>query len=465
MKRLQNEIASLVQRGADKHLRLAVTGLSRSGKTAFITSLVNQLINVHNGAALPLFSVVRDERLLGVRRVPQRDMGIARFSYDRGLAQLFDSPPAWPTPTRGISEMRLALRYRSQDSLLRYLKETSTLYLEIIDYPGEWLLDLPMLAQDFFSWSEQMTGLLHGERAALAARWRQLTASLDPFAPADENQLADISHAWTAYLHDCKHHGLHFIQPGRCVMPGEMAGAPALQFFPWPVGPDDDRAALSKADKNSNYGMLQARYHYYCQHVVKRFYKEHFVKFDRQIVLVDCLQPLNSGPEAFNDMRMALTQLMQSFHYGQRTLLRRLFSPVIDKLLFAATKADHITTDQHASLVSLLRQMVQEAWQQAAFEGIKMDCVALSSVRATGAGTMMHQQQRFPALRGHRLSDGSPLTFYPGDVPARFPADAFWQNGGFRFEAFRPPVMDSDRPLPHIRMDSALEFLLGDKLR
>jgi predicted YcjX-like family ATPase len=53
-------------------------------------------------------------------------------------------------------------------------------------------------------------------------------------------------------------------------------------------------------------------------------------------------------------MRLALTQLMQSFHYGQRTLFRRLFSPVIDKLLFAATKADHVTVDQHANMVSLL---------------------------------------------------------------------------------------------------------------
>lgn len=82
------------------------------------------------------------------------------------------------------------------------------------------------------------------------------------------------------------------------------------------------------------------------------FYKEHFLRFDRQIVLVDCLQPLNSGPQAFNDMRLALTQLMQSFHYGQRTLFRRLFSPVIDKLLFAATKADHVTIDQHSNMVS-----------------------------------------------------------------------------------------------------------------
>ncbi|MGQ7191243.1 YcjX family protein, partial [Escherichia sp. HC-CC] len=48
------------------------------------------------------------------------------------------------------------------------------------------------------------------------------------------NRLADIAAAWTDYLHHCKQQGLHFIQPGRFVLPGDMAGAPALQFFPWP---------------------------------------------------------------------------------------------------------------------------------------------------------------------------------------------------------------------------------------
>lgn len=83
-------------------------------------------------------------------------------------------------------------------------------------------------------------------------------------------------------------------------------------------------STLAQADKHTNAGMLRERYHYYCEKVVKGFYKNHFLRFDRQIVLVDCLQPLNSGPQAFNDMRLALTQLMQSFHYGQRTLFRRL---------------------------------------------------------------------------------------------------------------------------------------------
>lgn len=465
MKRVQSELLSFINRGVDRHLRLAVTGLSRSGKTAFITSLVNQLLNIHSGARLPLFSVAREGRLLGVKRVPQRDMGTARFSYDEGLAQLYGIPPAWPTPTRGVSEMRLALRYRSQDSLLRHFKETSTLYLEIVDYPGEWLLDLPMLTQDYLDWSQQMLGLLQGDRAEWARPWRELCASLDPMAPADENRLAQIAAAWTDYLHRCRQEGLHFIQPGRFVLPGEMAGAPALQFFPWPLPDEAGRSHLAQAEKGSNIRMLQQRYHYYCQHVVKGFYQNHFLRFDRQIVLVDCLQPLNSGPQAFNDMRLALTQLMQSFHYGQRTLFRRLFSPVIDKLLFAATKADHITADQHASMVSLLQQLVQDAWQNAAFEGITMECLGLASVQATESGRVEQGGEMIPALRGHRLQDGQALTFYPGEVPARLPENSFWQRQGFRFEQFQPQPLSLDRPLPHIRMDAALEFLLGDKLR
>ncbi|VFT69542.1 putative ATP-binding protein [Escherichia coli] len=60
---------------------------------------------------------------------------------------------------------------------------------------------------------------------------------------------------------------------------------------------------------------------------------------------------------------------------------------------------------------------------------------------------------------------GAPLTVYPGEVPARLPGQAFWDKQGFQFEAFRPQVMDVDKPLPHIRLDAALEFLIGDKLR
>lgn len=462
MKKLQNEVMSWVQRSVDQHLCLAVTGLSRSGKTAFITSLVNQLLSTHHGARLPLFTPLREGRIIGVKRVPQRDLATPSFSYDRGISQLYGHPASWPTPTQGVSKIELVIRYRTQHALKRYLKETSSLRLEIIDYPGEWLLDLPMLGQSYSQWSAQMRELLTGQRAEWASTWQAACADLDPQAPVDELLLAEISQRWTDYLHRCKAEGYHFIQPGRFILPGEMAGAPALQFFPWPF--DELPTEHTESRTASTFSTLKQRYDFYCQHVVKKFYKEYFVKFDRQIVLVDCLQPLNRGANAFNDMRLALTQLMQSFHYGQRSLIRRLFSPVIDKLLFAATKADHVTSDQHANMVSLLRQVTQAAWQNAAFEGVKIECLALSSIQATIPGVIEHQHQQVPALRGRRLPDYQPVSLYPGEVPTQLPTASFWQQQGFRFENFTPLEMDADKPLPHLRMDNALDFLLGDKL-
>ncbi len=310
-----------------------------------------------------------------------------------------------------------------------------------------------------------MSALLQGERAQWARSWLELCQKCDPLAVADENQLAAIAALYTEYLARCKSEGFHFIQPGRFILPGDMAGAPGLQFFPWPDSDGISNLCLTQVDKQSNLGVLSRRFNYYCEKVVKGFYKHYFVHFDRQIVLVDCLQPLNSGPQAFNDMRLALSQLMRSFQYGKRTLFRRLFAPCIDKLMFAATKVDHITADQHANMRSLLQQLVEEARHYAAFEGISMDYVALASVQATTSGRVEYQGQQHPALKGHRLTDGMPVTLFPGEVPARLPNAAFWQQQGFQFERFCPHPTDAGSPLAHIRLDTALEFLLGDKLR
>ena len=465
MNRFSNELNKLVNRSLDRHVRLAVTGLSRAGKTAFITSLVNQLMHVSTNPRLPLFTAVRDDQLLGAKRVPQIDMHVPKFAYEEGMGALLSAPPSWPEPTRDVSQTRLALRYKPQRGPMKLLQDTATLYLDIVDYPGEWLLDLPLLELDFMAWSRQQAQILKGKRAELATGWLAMAEDFDPLAPADEALIEQISARFTEYLYKCKAEGgLHWVQPGRFVLPGELAGAPVLQFFPMVWLEKITEQQWNDANEETNLGMLKSRYRYYQQHVVKAFYKEHFSKFDRQIILVDCLQPLNAGPESFNDMRQALDQLMQSFRYGRSSMLKRLFSPRIDKVLFAATKADHVTPEQHPNLVSLLQQLVNEAWQTASFEGIKMDCVSLSSIQATEPGFVDYHGRQVPALRGHQI-DGEAKTLFPGEVPRRLPNDAFWQQSGFDFINFRPLEMQSDEPLPHIRMDKAMEYLLGDKLQ
>ncbi|MCP1328459.1 YcjX family protein, partial [Halomonas sp. 707D4] len=96
---LSRELNNLLERGRDRQLRLAVTGLSQAGKTAFLTSLVNQLRHAGLEARLDLLPAAREGRLLGAKRLNQPDLGVPRFPYDPGMAALSDTPPRWPEPT------------------------------------------------------------------------------------------------------------------------------------------------------------------------------------------------------------------------------------------------------------------------------------------------------------------------------------------------------------------------------
>ncbi|ENI4485769.1 YcjX family protein [Vibrio fluvialis] len=459
MKRIGQEMTDLIHRGLDSHVRLAVTGLSRAGKTAFISSLVNQLLHTSTHNNLPLLAAARDKRIIGAKRVPQTNLMVPRFAYDEAMEQLHSIPPQWPVPTRDVSEIRLAIKYQSKRRTRKLISSTSTLYLDIIDYPGEWLLDLPLLELDFATWSAQQFNALHGTRAELAKPWLTALDALDLDQEANEKTLAQIAALYTEYLHQCKAHGLHWVQPGRFVLPGELEGAPVLQFFPCRNVTNE-----RKAVKHSMLALLKQRYEEYQNKVVKAFYKHHFATFDRQIVLVDCLSPLNEGHESFMDMRSAIEQIMQSFRYGRSGILSRLFAPKIDKVLFAATKADHVTPDQHPNMVSLLQQMIHPAWQHAAYENIDMSCISMASVRATQSGYIDAPQGKVSAIQGVTAT-GDVITVYPGDVPKKLPNPNYWQEHQFDFTAFRPMENSSDEPCKHIRLDKALETLIGDKLK
>ncbi len=64
------------------------------------------------------------------------------------------------------------------------------LRLELLDYPGEWLLDLPLLAQDFSAWSAATLRRLEG-RAGGSRDFLGFVRGLPAGAPADEALAAD----------------------------------------------------------------------------------------------------------------------------------------------------------------------------------------------------------------------------------------------------------------------------------
>ncbi|QIA75957.1 YcjX family protein [Rodentibacter caecimuris] len=467
------ELNQIINRGFDRTLRLAVTGLSRSGKTTFITSLINQLLSVnqvsHN--TLPLFEAANGA-IIAVKRVPQQNLNVPRFDYEANLADLYRTPPQWCQSTRGVSETRLAIRFQRQSGLLRHLKERGTLYLDIFDYPGEWLLDLPLLDLDFEQWSLEQAQIHQGIRAELTQSWLEDVKKLDLTAVVNEEVLAKLAKAYTAYLHQCKAQGMQFIQPGRFVLPGELEGAPVLQFFPLLHLTQAQWKNLKKEAKpNSYFAVLNKRYDYYRNSIVKGFYENYFSTFDRQVILADCLTPLNHSRQAFLDMQRGLNQLFKNFHYGKRNFLNRLFSPRIDKLMFIATKADHITSDQIPNLVSLMRQLVQEGGRHVEFEGIETEYTAIAAIRATKQVIVNQNGKQIRAIQGVRAKDKRLITLYPGSVPSKLPNQEFWQKqphftenaAHFEFDSFDPQPLEQGEPLLHLRMDAVLQFLLGDR--
>ncbi|WP_413697809.1 YcjX family protein [Pseudovibrio sp. SPO723] len=457
-------------------VRLGVTGLSRAGKTVFISALVHNLIK---GGRLPLFPAAADGRIGRAYLQPQPDDAVPRFDYETHVRTLIEKR-LWPDSTYQVSELRLTIEYESACYLQRKLGR-GKLHLDIVDYPGEWLLDLPLLNQSYREFSAAAL-----ERARkhpkLAGPFLDVLATIDPENAEEtaEQQASSLSEAFKVYLANCREeeNALSMLPPGRFLMPGDMAGSPALTFAPLDLSGNG-----SKPRPGTLHAMMERRYDSYKKHVIKPFFENHFAKLDRQIVLVDTLQAINAGSDAVEDLNKALSQILGAFKPGKASWLFSILSRRIDKILFAATKADHLHSDDHDRLQGLLRKLVEDAINRAEFAGADVDVLALASVRATRQASVNHDGETIPALLGTPLPgefieetrfDGEEeAAVFPGDLPDN-PEDLLEEGAaeteaGLRFIRFRPPKLEKTAEgitlsLPHIRLDRALEFLLGDKL-
>ena len=243
-------------------------------------------------------------------------------------------------------------------------------------------------------------------------------------------------------------------------MPGDLKGAPLLEFCPLLKIPE------STKNQNSIFAEMKRRYEYYKKHLVKKFYEEHFSSFDRQIILADVLSALNMGYPTFVDMREAINTVLKSFQYGKTGLINKLFGNLqIDKILFAATKADHVTPDQLPHLESFLRQMLATSHNNATFEGVRTETLALASVKCTQAAYSSFKGKKISCIKGMPVEGEKPIALFPGEIPVEVPKPEEWVNERFNFVEFKPPRLANIHGdgIPHIRLDRALEFLIGDK--
>jgi len=442
-------------------IRLGVTGLARSGKTVFITSLVANLLD---RGRMPQLIAAADGRITGAYLQPQPDDTVPRFDFESHLGALTSPTPHWPESTRTISQLRLSLRVQPT-GLLGGLSGPRTVHLDIVDYPGEWLLDLALMEKSYAQWSDEVLARIETRKEAAA--YLQQAAATDGRAALDEPVAQALAQGFTAYLTAARGAGYYDCTPGRFLLPGDLAGSPVLTFAPL--------AAPDKPPRKALYLEMERRYEAYKSRVVKPFFHDHFAQIDRQVVLVDALGAIHRGPKALGDMRHAMSDILGAFRPGGNAFLSRLLrGRRVEKILFAATKVDHLHHHQHPRLTAIMEALVREARGRADFAGASTAAMAIAALRATVEETIPHDGAALDCVRGTLLDSGKPAAFYPGELPkdpARLLAPASegaekWLDAQYKIMNFAPAVLSlqpGDGP-PHIRLDKAAQFLIGDRL-
>ena len=110
----------------------------------------------------------------------------------------------------------------------------------------------------------------------------------------------------------------------------------------------------------------------------------------------------------------------------------------------------------------------------ARFRGALTSSIAIAALGSTVEIDLDRNGHSLPGVKGLALGSGQTVGFYPGEFPAspaRVLAQARagvsqWQEGAFHDQAFAPAPLSLPPGYgpPHIRLDKALQFLIGDVL-
>jgi predicted YcjX-like family ATPase len=431
-------------------VRIGVTGLARAGKTALLTSLAANLLAA--GAGLPALAALTAKlggRSFRASLAPTGADGLPRFDHQSHLAALATDPPGWPARTGAVS--LLALDVSIGWGGLASALPPRQIRLELLDYPGEWLLDLPLLGQDFSAWSTATLRRLEPRPEARA--FLAYVHGLPAAAPADEALAAAGHTLYAELLQRLRVAGLSMLQPGRFLMPAPGPQPPWQAFFP-----------LAGSGKLAE--LLRSRYDRYRAQVRADLVAPSFGRIDRLVILADLLTALHAGPDAFADAAAALEGTAQALHWQMRLPFLpdwmaglAPLSGGIGRVAFAASKADHVADRQRGNLAALTASLT-------ATPHVPSQAFAIASVRCTEDVVWTLEGRPVSAVRGRVAGEARAGRSYPGEVPDRTPDRIFWQHPFLALPDFEPMrlALAGRAGVAHIGLDTLLSFLLEDLL-
>ena len=347
--------------------------------------------------------------------------------------------------------------------------------LTFVDYPGERLLDAGLTQKSYAKWSDDVLGRLSragGATGTAAAAFSESSmAILADTSPNDKMGRLGLAYGACAAAQ----------QEGIAVTPTQplLAGGDNVQT---PFAP------LAEEVRGANPAVcsrMESRYKEYVRHSVQPFL-DRIGACTHQIVLVDILDILRTGPLHHNRVRQDLGDILMSFDYmnhgngrvfewlarlwngGKRYL--PFLTPGIQRVTFCCTKADQATRANRHLLVNLLQDFVETA---AVGINCKLGGLGIarfyycSANRGTKDAMTTFQERNLSTLIGVRkgCEQSQPENVFPGEVPPEWPTRENWNC--YRFPDFLParlPEIDGVE-LPHIHMDKVLYDIFEDYLR
>lgn len=448
--------------------RIGVVGMYRSGKTVFMTSLINHLWR-HDPVRFPLGR--GDVSLGNFKRLPA-EAGWPEFDYEAYRSAL-QTNQRWPEKSLVGRQFRCSLT-RSDWPYTR-------LGLNLLDLAGERLADMPMAHYGFAEWSDRITGLMATgtEYQGLAGEYLNLFEARTGSGPAEDEILTGyrrtLARCCLAYLPVITPSSLLLGAGGDYVRARDVEGIVARRV----VGLDRDRqfAPLPGGFRRKNPSLaaaFEARYKEYRKEVVLGL-ANWLAEAHQLVVLIDLTSLLAGGLGAYHGALNLVEELLAWVDPG-RSLPGRFFSllvkplsggrlalPGITRIAFVAAKADKVHSADRQRLMILLKDMV--AAKMAGLQEdlkLRVEYFVCSSVKSTASladGSLEGQPLYLAEGAGDRPSGLS--KFRPSSLPDHWPAD--WPPGEYNFPDVLPQ-MPARRDLApaHIGLNQVAEFLLAE---
>ena len=457
--------------------RIGVIGPRWSGKTVFLTSLINHL-KYHEPARFVLgrrdrpgeaahFRDFHDDR-----KAREAGGGLPWFDYE-GYRNQFVQRGRWPATTRDAAQY--ACQFERTDWKI------SDVLLRLFDLPGERVNDIPMMVAGrdaragFAAWSDRACRRLETDLSA-AEYFRPYFARLrDPAV----NE-AELVHTYKVALGHTRLAYRPYITPSTYLLDrngNRLKGTdvealaktrycgtgPEEEFSPLPAEARDQHAELATR--------FAERFGRYRDEVVYPVVSQ-LKSCHALVVMVDVLAILGHGTGMYNDYRTLVTDLLAALDPKDTTLdavLRNIYEAVlpvdlrrswISRIAFVAPKVDRVPFEDRARVRGLMEQMVRHDARNC--RGVSVEYFAVASVvgarEVQGASHQMLGSTIYDPT-GQPLEPGGERKFAVSTVPDVWP-EGGWKPGDFVFPDVYPRVSPlANCPTEQSGLDDVFNFL------